>query len=300
MEVDKILNIDNLSKNYGRIKAVDQLTLTVKPGSVYGLLGPNGSGKTTTLGMILDVVPATSGSFQWFDGMSNTESRLKIGSILESPCFYPFLTAEQNLRIVAHIKKTNADRIPVVLDQVGLIDRKRDKFKTYSLGMKQRLSIASALLSDPPVLILDEPTNGLDPEGIAEVRTLIRNIAHQGKTIILASHLLDEVQRVCSEFCILRKGVKLYDGLIADITGETNKVEISSQDLNALGKVIENADWIQNVHHENSSLVIELDQGKTSEDVNRYCFDQGIPLRKLITQKNSLEQEFLKILQEND
>ena len=175
-----VLKINKLTKKFGKLTAVDQLDLTIKEGHEYGNLGPNGSGKTTTLGMILEVVAPTSGSFEWFDGMKNVDARQKIGSILETPCFYSYLTAEQNLRIIAHIKKC-------------------------SLGMKQRLSLAAALLSDPPVLMLDEPTNGLDPEGIAEVRQLIRDIAAKGKTIIMASHLLDEVQKVCTDFCILRK-----------------------------------------------------------------------------------------------
>ncbi|MEM9328340.1 MAG: ATP-binding cassette domain-containing protein, partial [Bacteroidota bacterium] len=204
------LEIEGLSKRFGRIQAVNQLNLTVKPGQVFGILGPNGSGKTTTLGMILDVVAPTAGAYRWFDGKDPVESRRLIGAILETPCFYSYLTAVQNLRIVAHIKKKGKDRIDQVLHQVNLYDRKDDKFKTYSLGMKQRLSIAAALIADPPVLILDEPTNGLDPEGIAEVRSLISSIASEGKTIIMASHLLDEVQKVCSHFCVLRKGVKLH------------------------------------------------------------------------------------------
>jgi ABC-2 type transport system ATP-binding protein len=295
-----VLKINKLTKKFGRLTAVDQLDLTIKEGQVYGILGPNGSGKTTTLGMILEVVAPTSGSFEWFGGMNNVDARQKIGSILETPCFYSYLTAVQNLRIVAHIKKCDTDRIDKILKQVNLYERKDDKFKNYSLGMKQRLSLAAALLSDPPVLMLDEPTNGLDPEGIAEVRQLIRDIASQGKTIIMASHLLDEVQKVCTDFCILRKGVKLHEGSVHEILGETNVVEISATDLDKLNTTIEKFEGLEKVEKQNGSLMAFLKEGQSSDHLNRFCFDQGIALKKLIPQSKSLEQEFLKILKEND
>ncbi|WP_420318283.1 ABC transporter ATP-binding protein [Ekhidna sp.] len=295
-----VLKINKLTKKFGRLTAVDQLDLTIEEGQVYGILGPNGSGKTTTLGMILEVVAPSSGSFEWFGGMSNVEARKRIGSILETPCFYSYLTAVQNLRIVAHIKKCGTSNIDTILKQVSLYERRNDKFKTYSLGMKQRLSLAAALLSDPPVLMLDEPTNGLDPEGIAEVRQLIRDIAAQGKTIIMASHLLDEVQKVCSDFCILRKGVKLHEGAVNDILGETNVVEISATDLDKLSIAVEKFDGIDKIEKENGSIKAYLKDGQSSDHLNKFCFDQGISLKKLIPQSKSLEQEFLKILKEND
>ncbi|WP_420575662.1 ABC transporter ATP-binding protein [Ekhidna sp.] len=295
-----VLKINKLTKKFGRLTAVDQLDLTIKEGQVYGILGPNGSGKTTTLGMILEVVAPTSGSFEWFGGMNNVEARQKIGSILETPCFYSYLTAVQNLRIVAHIKKCGTDNIDQILKQVNLYDRRNDKFKTYSLGMKQRLSLAAALLSDPPVLMLDEPTNGLDPEGIAEVRQLIRDIAAQGKTIIMASHLLDEVQKVCTDFCILRKGVKLHEGSVHEILGETNVVEISATDNERLTTAVEKFEGLEKLERENGSLMAFLKEGQTSDHLNRFCFDQGIALKRLVPQSKSLEQEFLKILKEND
>ena len=294
------LEVKGLSKNFGRIKAVRELNLSIEPGQVYGLLGPNGSGKTTTLGMLLDVVAPTSGSYKWFDGLSNIESRKRIGAILETPCFYPYLTAVQNLKITGHIKEVDNDRIEPVLDQVGLLDRKDDKFKTYSLGMKQRLSIAAALIADPPVLILDEPTNGLDPQGIAEIRSLITDIASQGKTIILASHLLDEVQKVCSDFCVLKNGLKLHEGPVRDILGDTNKVEITSNDMELLKTTMKEFKGSKNITQENESLFVDLEDSFTAKDVNAFCFEKGITLHKLITQTKSLEQEFLKILKEND
>lgn len=298
--METILTINKLSKRFGRIQAVDGLDLKIERGQIYGILGPNGSGKTTTLGMLLDVVAPSSGSFQWFGNEKTVEARKKIGSILETPCFYPYMTAVQNLRIPAHIKQVDKSRIELVLKQVGLFDRKDDKFKTYSLGMKQRLSIAAALLSDPPVLILDEPTNGLDPEGIAEVRELIKEIASEGKTIIMASHLLDEVQKVCTHFCVLRKGRKLHEGMVSETLGEINQVEITSNDLRDLEKVVKDFPGKESYRFNGSGIIVTLKSGVNSTDLNQFCFERGITLKKLATLTNSLEQEFLKILKEND
>lgn len=298
--MSSVLKTNKLTKRFGKLTAVDQLDLSIEAGQVYGILGPNGSGKTTTLGMILEVVASTSGDFEWFGGMNNVDARQKIGAILETPCFYSYLTATQNLRIVAHIKKCDPKNIDVILKQVNLYERRNDKFKTYSLGMKQRLSLAAALLSDPPVLMLDEPTNGLDPEGIAEVRQLIRDIASQGKTIIMASHLLDEVQKVCTHFCILRKGVKLHEGSVDDILGETNIVEIASSDLDHLSSAVGDFSGMDKLERQNGSLKVFLKDGHSSDHLNKFCFDKGIALKKVIPQSKSLEQEFLKILKEND
>jgi len=298
--VENVLKINNLSKHFGRIQAVEKLDLTITQGQVFGILGPNGSGKTTTLGMILEVVAPSGGTFQWFNNVKAVEARKNIGSILETPSFYPYLTAVQNLRIAAHIKQCGTDRIETVLELVGLFDRKDDKFKTYSLGMKQRLSIASALLSDPPVLILDEPTNGLDPQGIAEVRNLIKEIAAQGKTIIMASHLLDEVQKVCTNFCVLRKGIKIHEGSVEDTLGEINRVEVASQDLEKLEKCLESFPGLESLQKTGNSMFVALKPDFGSAEINDYCFKHGIVLKKLVTLTNSLEKEFLKILKEHD
>lgn len=298
--MEKILRINKLSKRFGRIQAVDKLDLAVDKGQVYGILGPNGSGKTTTLGMILDVVAPDEGRFQWFDHTDTVEARKQIGAILETPCFYPYLTAVQNLRITAHIKKCGTGNIDSVLKQVGLFDRKDDKFKTYSLGMKQRLSIGSALLSDPPVLILDEPTNGLDPEGIAEVRDLIKDVAASGKTIVMASHLLDEVQKVCSHFCVLRKGKKLHEGNVGETLGEINKVEVAAEDMPKLESIIKIFPGKTEYQNNGSSILVTINEDTTATTLNNYCFENGITLKRLFTHRNSLEQEFLKILREND
>ena len=296
-----ILETKNLTKRYRRLTAVDGLDLTIESGQVFGVLGPNGSGKTTLLGMILDVLQPTSGSYRWFGGENPVESRKKIGSILETPAFYPYLTAVQNLKVTAHIKECPFSRIDEVLEVVNLYDRRNDRFKTYSLGMKQRLAIAAALLADPPVLILDEPTNGLDPQGIAEVRTIVQQIAEKGKTIIMASHLLDEVQKVCSHFCILRKGKKLYQGEVNAITNNQTGVQIASEDLVQLKSVVDNFPGLQSVKSSNhQTITVALQDGYTSASLNQYLFEKQVTLTQLTPQKNSLEQEFLKILKEHD
>lgn len=293
--MDTVLSIKNLSKHYGRIKAVDNLSLEVKRGSVYGILGPNGSGKTTTLGTILSVINQTSGEFEWFGQPSTQNTRKRIGAILEHPIFYPYLTAVQNLRIVCDIKEVSFSRIEEVLEQVGLDERKDYKFKTFSLGMKQRLAIASALLCDPEVMILDEPTNGLDPQGIAEIRDLIIDIANSGKTIIIASHLLDEVQRVCTHFCVLQQGKLIHDGLVEDVGKGDVLVEVRA-DVENLQEVLENSGMVSNVKRELDKYTLTMQSGYASKEVNEYLFKQGIVAKHLIVKVKSLEKQFLEIL----
>ncbi len=295
--MDTVLSIKKLSKHYGKIKAVDNLSLEVKRGSVYGILGPNGSGKTTTLGTILSVINQTSGEFEWFGQGSNQNTRKKIGAILEHPIFYPYLTAVQNLRIVCDIKEVDHSRIEEVLEQVGLDERKNYKFKTFSLGMKQRLAIASALLCDPEVMILDEPTNGLDPQGIAEIRDLIIEIANSGKTIIIASHLLDEVQRVCTHFCVLQRGKLIHDGLVEDVGKGDILVEVKA-DTENLQEVLENSGMVSNVKRELDKYTLTMQEGYASQEVNEYLFKQGIVAKHLIVKVKSLEKQFLEILAE--
>jgi ABC-type multidrug transport system ATPase subunit len=294
--METILEINNLYKNYGKIKAVQDLSLKVSPGNVFGLLGPNGSGKTTTLGVILNVVNQNSGDYKWFDKAPSKESRKKIGAILEAPSFYPYLSATNNLKVIARIKNTPYKRIDEVLEKVGLIERKNDRFQTYSLGMKQRLAIASALLSDPFVLVLDEPTNGLDPQGIADVRELIIKISGEGKTIILASHLLDEVQKVCSHFAVLNKGKVLYTGSVEEALSSKESVEVSAPDLAGLLPVVSQFEFCKNAHLNGQKIIVQLDQGKTSLDLNSYLVSKGIVVSHLATERKNLEEQFLEIL----
>ncbi|HLT71458.1 MAG TPA: ATP-binding cassette domain-containing protein [Cyclobacteriaceae bacterium] len=293
--METVLTINNLTKNFGRLCAVNNLNLTVGRGQVFGMLGPNGSGKTTTLGMLMGVINPTSGDFSWMGEPPSHHIRKKIGAVLEHPIFYPYLSGQKNLEVMAMIKQAPVENIPRVLELVELADRKDDKYKTYSLGMKQRLAIASALLGDPVILILDEPTNGLDPMGIAEIRGLIRRIASDGKTIILASHLLDEVQKVCTHFAVLRKGTLIYTGSIDDVGKGSEVVEVNAKvpDLRGL---LNTFPGLAAMQRENGYLEITMKEGFRSEDLNRFLFEQGISASHLVTKKRNLEQQFLEIL----
>jgi ABC-type multidrug transport system ATPase subunit len=293
-----VVTTNNLSKHYGRIRAVDELSFAIPAGSVFGLLGPNGSGKTTTLGMLLDVINPTSGSYSWFGNFSNKENRRKIGSILESPAFYPYLSAVDNLQIIAEIKGIGYDNINEVLKITGLYERRHSSYRTFSLGMKQRLALASALLCDPLVMILDEPTNGLDPRGIAEIRELIRTIAQQGKTIILASHLLDEVQKVCTHFAVLNRGKLMYSGLVNEVSGEEQRVELSADNTGELLQLLEKFPGKRKLESAGDKIVITLDGGIPVSDLSRFVYQQGIMVTHLVSLKRSLESQFLEILNE--
>lgn len=297
--METVLSTQKLTKNFGRLRAVNQLDLEVKRGQVFGMLGPNGSGKTTTLGMLMGVVNPSSGSFSLFGQAATNELRKKIGAVLEHPIFYPYLSGQKNLELTAMIKGATADQITKVLHVVELTDRQEDKYRTYSLGMKQRLAIASALLSDPVVLILDEPTNGLDPMGIAEIRQIIKKIAADGKTIILASHLLDEVQKVCSHFAILRKGNLVHSGPVDEVGKGEETVEVLAyhDDLSVL---LQEFSGTQSLVKENVNYVVKMKDGFHSQDLNRFLFEKGIVASHLVTQKKSLEKQFLEILAEEE
>jgi ABC-type multidrug transport system ATPase subunit len=297
-DLETVLSIKGLSKQYGRVKALDGLNLEVKKGDVFGILGPNGSGKTTTLGIILSVINQTDGEFEWFGRKADRNTRKTIGAILEHPIFYPYLTGAQNLKIVCDIKEVPYSRVDEVIAQVGLEERTNSKFKTYSLGMKQRLSIASALLCDPTVMILDEPTNGLDPQGIAEIRELIIEIANSGKTIIIASHLLDEVQKVCSHFCVLQRGKLIYNGLVEDVGKGAVSLEVKADHEN-LEEVLKASKMGSDVKRERDKYIMTMQEGFTSTDVNAYLFQNGITAKHLFVQVKSLEKQFLEILAES-
>lgn len=297
--MENVLEINNLYKNYGRIKAVHDLTLTVQAGSVFGLLGPNGSGKTTTLGIILDVVRKTKGDYAWFGKPPCSDSRKKIGAILEGPAFYPYLSAKENLKVTARIKNVPYSKIDGVLEIVNLADRKDDKFQTYSLGMKQRLAIGAALLSDPYVLVLDEPTNGLDPQGIADVRELIFKIAGEGKTIILASHLLDEVQKVCTHFAVLNKGKNVYTGSVEEALSNKEMVEITAPDIDRLTELVGKYEFVSDFKRRNHKVVVHLNHQKTAHDLNTFLVSNGVIVSHLVTQKKNLEEQFLEILSQS-
>lgn len=289
-----ILTIENLSKNYGKIKAVQNLNLRIEAGEIYGILGPNGSGKTTTLGMILDVIRPSSGSFSWFGEGANAQLRKRIGAILETPNFYPYMNAIKNLKIVAEIKGVPASKIPEVLEIVGLSERATSAFKTFSLGMKQRLAIAASLLGDPEVLIFDEPTNGLDPQGIVDVRELLIKIGAEGKTILLASHIIDEVEKVCTHAAIIKNGVLLASGSVVDLLSTDPVFELQAEDLQGLQALLEQAPWTRQVQRDHQILQLQLKEQINAAEINRYLFEQGVVLTHLLERKKSLESEFLE------
>jgi len=293
--METVLSIHKLTKNFGKLCAVNNLDLEVKRGQIFGMLGPNGSGKTTTLGMLMGVVNPTSGSFSWFGESSTNHTRKKIGAVLEHPIFYPYLSGQKNLELNAMIKGADPNNIPKVLETVELTSRKDDKYRTYSLGMKQRLAIASALVSDPIILILDEPTNGLDPMGIAEIREIIKKIAADGKTIILASHLLDEVQKVCTHFAVLRRGTLMHVGPVDDVGKGEEIVEVQAYH-DDLGVLLQEFPGSGSIKKENGIFQVMMKEGFHSNDLNRFLIDKGIVASHIATRKKSLEKQFLEIL----
>ena len=294
--MNSILKISNLTKKYGLLTAVNNLSFEIKKGSIYGILGPNGSGKSTTLGIVLNVVNKTEGDFSWFDGTMTTHQALKkVGAIIERPNFYPYMTAYQNLKLVCKIKGVSYDSIDTTLEIVGLGDRKNSKFSTFSLGMKQRLAIASALLNDPEILILDEPTNGLDPQGIHQIREIIKTISQQGTTILLASHLLDEVEKVCTHVVVLRKGVNLYSGRVDELISSHGFFELKTHQKDDLMRLLETHTNFSHTKVKNDLITAFLEHPMEAEEFNRLLFKNGIVLSHLVKRKESLEEQFLQL-----
>lgn len=290
-----VLTISELHKYYGRIHAVNNLSLSVPTGSVYGILGPNGSGKTTTLGIVLGIVHATSGSFNWFGAGHADDNRKRIGALLEQPIFYPYLSGEQNLKLAAKIKEVSTSDIARVLHLVELETRKRSSARTYSLGMKQRLAIASAMLGDPEVLVLDEPTNGLDPQGIAEMRELIKKIASTGKTIILASHLLDEVEKVCTHVAVIKNGVLLAEGNVSEIVHQAPQVEIAGNDMERIGKLLQGFAGVQQIVRQDAIWLVTLSENIALAEINTHLVQSGVEVYHFAQRKKRLEEQFLEL-----
>lgn len=293
--MQSILSVQNISKSYGPIQALKNISLEIPEGSVFGILGPNGSGKTTLLGILLDVLNADSGQYQWLGGVPGNEARKQIGSILETPNFYHYLSATDNLEIAATIKGLpNSNKIEV-LEKVGLLQRKDSKFQTYSLGMKQRLAIASALLGNPKVLVLDEPTNGLDPAGLAEIRELIQQLNRSGITVIMASHLLDEVEKVCTHVAILKKGNLLLQGAVNEVLLSEDHIIVSAANLNTLKETLQQMQGIRQITESGDTLRLSFDTNVKPADVNQFCIGKGIVLSELQMKKKSLETKFIEL-----
>ena len=295
--METILSLKNLDKKFGRVHAVNNLSFDIQKGNVYGILGPNGSGKSTTLGIILNVVNKTSGEFSWFNGKLSTHQALKkVGAIIERPNFYPYMTAVQNLSLICKIKDVSTEKIDEKLKIVNLYERRNSKFSTFSLGMKQRMAIASALLNDPEILILDEPTNGLDPQGIHEIRQIIQEITKNGTTILLASHLLDEVEKVCSHVVVIREGIKLYSGRVDEMTASKGLFELKiANDKIKLLTLLKQHHGIGAVKEEGEFIIAYLTEEMDATEINTFLFKNEIAVSHLVKRKPSLEQQFLDL-----
>ena len=290
-----VLQTNQLTKIYAKdVRAVDGLNLTIEKGNIYGILGPNGSGKTTTLGMILGIIQPTEGQYNWFGAPPTAATYRRIGAILETPNFYPYLNAQRNLEIVAHIKQVPTDNLPALIEQVGLKDRGDMPFRAYSLGMKQRLAIAGALVGDPEVLIFDEPTNGLDPQGIVEVRELLIDIGARGKTILLASHIIDEVERVCNHVAILKYGDLLAAGSVQELMRYEPLIEVRAADETQLRQALGTLPFVTDVQAEDGLLLLHVQEDYSASDLNRALFEKGCVLEHLQVRQKSLEAEFLE------
>ncbi len=296
--MDPVLRTHQLSKSYGAIRAVELLDLEINKGQVYGILGPNGSGKTTTLGMILGIIIPSGGKFEWFNQMPLNKALYRIGSIIETPAFYPYLSGSENLKIISDIKSKGKDEINDVLVKVGLEERKNHSYKGYSLGMKQRLALAAAMLGRPEVMVLDEPTNGMDPQGIADIRDLIVAIAAQGTTIILASHLLDEVQKTCSHVAVLKKGKKIFDGSVQDILQSEEYFEIWSEDPELLLQLLNEFKGIEELKKEREKYVFKLAPGPDKKDLQKHLIKHGVYPTHFVSRGSTLENKFLELLKE--
>jgi ABC-2 type transport system ATP-binding protein len=295
--MNAILSISNITKYYGPVRALNDVSFEVPEGSVFGILGPNGSGKTTLLSIILDVLKANKGNYAWFGHPGSPDQRKKIGSLLETPNFYHYLSAINNLKITQSISgRGNLQEIHFILQKVKLFERRKSSFRTYSLGMKQRLAVAAALLGDPQVLVLDEPTNGLDPEGIAEIRNLIIELKNSGHTIILASHLLDEVEKICTHVAILKKGDLLTSGEVEEVLVDEDVVELSAADLESLFHILQPLSKNIVMDKTSNTVHITFPKGQAKlDEINGFCFTNGITLTRLLLKKKRLETRFFEL-----
>ena len=293
-----VLSIKNLAKSYGAVRALNGVSFDVPEGSVFGILGPNGSGKTTLLGIVMDVLKANKGEFLWFGQPGGSpDQRKKIGSLLETPNFYSYLSGTDNLKITQAISGRGTKKdIDEVLKKVNLYDRRWSSFKSFSLGMKQRLAIGAALLGSPKVLVLDEPTNGLDPVGISDIRKLIVELKDQGHTIIMASHLLDEVEKVCTHAAILKTGNLITTGDVAEIMMDEDVVELSAADISGLSAILKHFGKDILIDDKTNTVQIVFPKGTAKmEEINSYCFNNGVVLTQLVLRKKRLETRFFEL-----
>lgn len=292
-----ILEINNLSKSYGNIKALNNVSFTVPSGAIFGLLGPNGSGKTTLLSIILGVLNADAGSYSWFGEEASADLRKRIGSLLETPNFYHYLSGKKNLAVTKSISGRGTEQdIEDVLQQVNLYERRNYKFSSYSLGMKQRLAIAASLLGSPKIIVLDEPTNGLDPVGIAEIRELIKSLSQKGHTIIMASHLLDEIEKVCTHVAILKTGNLITCGTVEEVLVDEDVIEIGAENIDALVDVAKQLNGCTKIIPTGTTLQLHFEKGNANaKDLNAFYFQKGIVLNHLTIKRKRLEEKFFEL-----
>jgi ABC-2 type transport system ATP-binding protein len=295
--MSSVLSLNNITKFYGPIQALKEVSFDVPEGSVFGVLGPNGSGKTTLLSIILDVLKANKGNFLWFGHPGSPEQRKKIGSLLETPNFYHYLSGINNLKVTQSIsERGDKHEIDDALRKVRLYERRNSRFSTYSLGMKQRLAIAAALLGNPKVLVLDEPTNGLDPVGIAEIRDLIGELKQTGHTIIMASHLLDEVEKVCTHVAILKTGTLLTTGDVEEVLMDEDVVELGAENIEALAAAVKHFGTNVVIDPKSNTVHLTLPKGTARlDEINSFCFSKGIALTHLLHKKKRLEARFFEL-----
>jgi len=291
---DLLVEARGLTKRYGSITAVDGLNLTVRRGEVYGFLGPNGAGKTTTLRMLLGLIKPTSGAASVLGGAPGTPGSLeRIGALVESPAFYPYLSGRDNLRVVARYAGAPRSRVGEVLEAVELSGRAKDRFGKYSLGMKQRLGVAAALLKDPDLLILDEPTNGLDPKGMADMRVLIRRLGSGERTVLLSSHLLGEVEQICDRVGVIRKGTLVAEGSVSELRGQAGLL-VRAEPVREASYIAARLAGVEEVREENGSLRLTVGPERAAE-INAKLVGAGLRVSELRPAEQSLEEVFLEL-----
>ena len=295
MTTETVIETSALSKRYGdAIVAVDDLDLRVRRGEVYGFLGPNGAGKTTTLRMLLGLVRPSSGAATVLGAPPGAPPALaRIGSMVEAPAFYPYLSGRDNLRVLAGHTDVAERRIDEVLDEVRLLDRAGDRSATYSLGMKQRLGVAAALLKDPELLILDEPSNGLDPAGMAEMRQLIRSLGSGRRTVVLSSHLMGEVEQICDRVGVIRDGALVAEGTVEQLRGNA-RLRVRAEPLGAAARVAEALPGVRHVDRNDDRLEVSADPASAAA-INSALVHAGIAVSELTVARASLEDVFLEL-----
>jgi ABC-2 type transport system ATP-binding protein len=293
-----VLRTAGLTKYFGTLGAVKNLNLELRKGEVFGFLGPNGAGKSTTVGMLLGLIEPTAGDIEIF-GLKFKENRWsilrRIGAIIEEPSFYPYLSGWDNLEALSiAIGDVPKDKIKEVLERVNLFDRSKDRYQTYSMGMKQRLGIAAALLRDPELIILDEPTNGLDPAGTKEIRDLIPQLAHENRAVFLCSHLLHEVELVCDRVAIIKKGTMIASAPVRELVTTGHVLQIKVEEPTGAAEILKGLPWIKSVKIENGYLVVDAPKDSGSR-INQVLAEKNIFASELVNRVASLEDVFLEL-----